>query len=76
MSEERTPDGKVGYRVLKVFGHRVGRQLSIAEHARCPYCDGDERHIKTAKHGAFCDFDPDKDPVSFGFPTDDGRYRE
>ena len=76
MSEERTPDGKVGYRVLEVFCRRVGRQLTIAEHARCPYCDGDETHIKTAKHEAFCDFDPAKDPVSFGFPRDKGHYHE
>ena len=74
MSESRTPDGEVGYRVLKVLCRRVGRQLTIEEHARCPYCDGDKSHIKTVKHEAFCDFKPGVDPVSFGFPDDNGRY--
>ena len=73
-AEERTPDG-VGYRVTKVLCHRVGRQLTIDEHAKCPYCDGDPKHIKTAKHGAFCDFKPSDDPVSFGFPKDKGHYK-
>ena len=73
-AEERTPDG-VGYRVTKVLCHRVGRQLTIDEHAKCPYCDGDPKHIKTAKHEAFCDFKPGEDPVSFGFPKDKGHYK-
>ena len=74
MTEERTPDG-VGYRVTKVMCHRVGRQLSIAEHEKCPYCDGDPKHIKTAKHEYFCDFKPGEDPVNFGFPKDKGHYK-
>jgi hypothetical protein len=73
MAEERTPDG-VGYRVTKVMCHRVGRQLSIDEHAKCPYCDGDPKHIKTAKHESFCDFKPGEDPINFGFPPDKGHY--
>ena len=75
MSEERTPDGRVGYRVLSVFCRRVGRQLTVEEHTSCPYCDGDPSHVKTAKHEAFCDFKPGEDPVSFGFPEDKGHYQ-
>ena len=74
MSEQRTPDGKVGFRVLKVMCRRLGKQLTIAEHARCPYCDGDPKHIVTVKHENFCDFKPGEDPVSFGFPPDKGHY--
>ena len=26
-------------------------------------------------HGTFCDYDPEKDPISFGFPPDGTRHQ-
>ena len=74
MSEQEGTGDRVGYRVIKVFCRRVERQLSVEEHAQCPYCNGREDLIRTAKHERFCDYQPGVDPISFGFPTDRGRY--
>ncbi len=73
MSEKHTPEPK-GFRVISVYCRRVERHLPVAEHARCPYCNGREDLIRTARHDAFCDFQPGRDPISFGFPPDRGRY--
>ena len=74
MSENLGGGAPQGFRVLKVFCRRVERQLSVEEHARCPYCNGREDLIQTARHETFCDFRPGTDPISFGFPSDRGRY--
>ena len=52
----------------EVYCRRVKRPLPLAEHERCPYCFGETGEIKTGEHEKFCDFDPEKDPVNFGFP--------
>jgi hypothetical protein len=62
-------------RVVQVFCRRVERHLDVEEHARCPYCNGDEDRIRTARHESFCDYQPGADPTCFGFPEDRGRYR-
>jgi hypothetical protein len=39
------------------------------EHLACPYCFGRKREVvEGGAHRAFCDFDEEQDPVSFGFP--------
>jgi len=53
---------------------RVQRPLSSRKHLRCPYCFGDENAVKAGKHADFCEFNPDRDPVNFGFPQTHGRH--
>lgn len=52
---------------------RCDRQLELAEHARCPYCFGDEVSLRRGDRAEFCDFHPGKDPVHFGFPEEAER---
>ena len=40
---------------------------------QCPYCFGGDKEVATGDHEKFCDFEPGKDPVSFGFPKDSER---
>jgi hypothetical protein len=54
---------------------RVERPLSVEEHLACPYCYGGEQEVREGGRECFCDFDKAKDPVHFGFPEDQGRYR-
>jgi hypothetical protein len=65
-----------GFAVKAVYCKRLDKQLPVAEHADCVYCHGDEEEIKTAEHERFCEFDPDKDPVHFGFPEGTSRDLE
>lgn len=58
----------------QVFCRRLQHELSVSEHARCPYCFGREQEIAEGEHRAFCDFDPKKDPINFGFPDDSSRH--
>lgn len=54
--------------VKAVFCKRLGKQLPVEEHSDCVYCHGSIDEIKSADHERFCEFDPAKDPVHFGFP--------
>lgn len=58
----------------RVFCRRVQRELPVHEHQGCPYCHA-EQQVDTAVHAKFCNFDPEQDPVSFGFPDDSDRMR-
>ena len=51
-----------------VFCRRLERPLPFREHLDCPYCFGNKADISTAEHACFCDFEPGKDPIHFGFP--------
>jgi len=55
---------------------RLNRDLPICEHLRCPYCYGRSVDVRASDHATFCDFDPARDPVSFGFPKSAGHFRE
>lgn len=55
-------------RVLAVHCPRLDCQLTVEEHARCLYCHGDIDDVRSGKREIFCNYDPEKDPVSFGFP--------
>ena len=58
----------------KVYCVRNRLMKDAAEHIGCPYCFGKKREvIEDGKHLEFCDYDPDKDPISFGFPEDTTR---
>lgn len=77
MSDERPPKGPEAQPTAKgpVHCRRLDRVLPVGEHAECPYCFGKSAQIQTGEHGNFCDFKPEEDPISFGFPETHGHYR-
>lgn len=54
---------------------RVEAVYTPEEHASCPYCYGKASDVAPGGYAKFCDFQPGKDPICFGFPDDKGRYR-
>ncbi len=53
----------------QVFCRRNQVLKDASEHLSCPYCFGKKREaVEGRPHEEFCDYDPAKDPVSFGFP--------
>ena len=57
-----------------VFCVRNQVHKPVSEHLGCPYCFGKTRAVvDRGEHQQFCDFDPDKDPTSFGFPENSTR---
>lgn len=60
----------------KVFCRRLQRPLPVAEHEKCLYCFGGAAEIRTGDTARFCDFDPEKDPIQFGFPDGGGWVGE
>ena len=53
-----------------VHCRRVNAAMTVEEHAECPYCHGNEAEIGSADHERFCSYDPESDPVVYGFPPD------
>jgi hypothetical protein len=53
---------------------RLGRPLTVHEHRECPYCHGKTAEVASGQHETFCDYDPEEDPINFGFPQDRGRH--
>jgi hypothetical protein len=51
-----------------VFCQRIQEPVSVDEHKGCAYCFGTVEAVKEGKHEEFCDYDPDRDPLQFGFP--------
>ena len=58
---------------LLVHCVRLDAMRLPAEHLRCSYCFGRDAEIRAGLHRRFCDFDAERDPVSFGFPSSHGR---
>lgn len=57
-----------------VFCKRNHTSKDADEHMSCPYCFGKLREvIENGERTEFCDFDPDEDPITFGFPDDSTR---
>ena len=57
-----------------VFCLRNHSSKEAGEHMACPYCFGKKRElIEDGERKEFCDYDPDEDPVTFGFPDDSSR---
>jgi hypothetical protein len=54
---------------------RTNQDYDVEKHTQCPYCFGEEKDVATGDYEAFCDFQPGKDPVSFGFPENTARNR-
>lgn len=56
------------YRVQSLLCRRTGERLPLEEHKHCVYCFGRAEEVETGLHARFCGFDPERDPVHFGFP--------
>ena len=68
--------GKCPVRVTgRVRCQRTEQDLRVEEHLLCPYCFGQTANIETGEHTRFCGFEPERDPVSFGFPEHGSRYQ-
>ena len=53
----------------RIFCVRNQCEKPADEHLGCPYCFGKRREvIESGERKDFCDFDPEKDPTTFGFP--------
>jgi hypothetical protein len=52
---------------------RTDTEYDVNEHLRCPYCFGKDVDVKSEDRSRFCDFDPDRDPINFGFPENSTR---
>jgi hypothetical protein len=70
--EKETPGDAKG---KPVHCRRTGQDYQPHEHQRCPYCWGEKKEVETGEHQEFCDYDPKKDPISFGFPPDGSRQQ-
>jgi len=53
---------------------RTDQEYDCSEHERCPYCFGNTADVRAGDHTKFCDYDPEKDPVSFGFRANSDRW--
>lgn len=71
MTDKKKEDG----RESQVVCRRTGEKYSSEEHHRCPYCFGDKTEVVPGEHEAFCDYDPAKDPIHFGFPPGSTRSK-
>lgn len=57
-----------------VFCLRNHTGKAAEEHMACPYCFGKKRElIENGERKEFCDYDPDQDPITFGFPEGSSR---
>ncbi|MFO1012022.1 MAG: hypothetical protein U1F29_18335 [Planctomycetota bacterium] len=64
------------YRVTSLLCKRTGQRLPLAEHEACPYCFGKKDEVATGLHSHFCGYQPERDPVHFGFPGGTARDLE
>jgi hypothetical protein len=52
----------------QVYCQRIQEPVSVDEHKKCAYCFGTVEAVVEGNHEEFCDYDPDRDPLQFGFP--------
>jgi len=57
-----------------VHCRRIDRMRELEEHLTCPYCRGRKAAVAHGEHSRFCDYDPEVDPISFGFPERGSRF--
>jgi hypothetical protein len=67
-------DERKGGKAARVPCRRLTVERTVDDHRRCPYCFGRAEDVASGKHARFCDFDAERDPIVFGFPTRFGRY--
>jgi hypothetical protein len=74
MEEKPKDEARPAIRVKTLRCRRTGQTFDVPQHARCPYCFADDDTIaKSGDYEDFCDFDPEKDPINFGFRHDSTR---
>ncbi len=69
--DKKQPDREAAPK--RVFCIRNQCEKSPDEHLGCPYCFGKKKAVESGERCEFCDFDPEKDPTSFGFPEGASR---
>lgn len=72
--EDKHDDPSPELHLQRLRCNRTGQQYSLDTHERCPYCWGSRERIERGKHEGFCDYDPDRDPIHFGFPDGTARH--
>lgn len=60
----------------KVHCVRLNQARTASEHRDCPYCYGKQAAVAEGDRAHFCDYQPGKDPVNFGFPEGTSRDKE
>jgi hypothetical protein len=74
MDDKPKEAGPLSMRLKTLRCRRTGQMFDVPTHARCPYCFADEDTIaKGGQYEDFCGFDPEKDPINFGFRHDSTR---
>jgi len=58
-----------------VHCRRVNAAKTVDEHATCPYCFGKHAEIESGERERFCSFDPEVDPLIYGFPPGVGHLK-
>ncbi len=58
----------------RVFCVRNHVSKATDDHLGCPYCFGKKRElVEDGQREEFCDYSPDDDPLTFGFPEGSAR---
>jgi hypothetical protein len=58
---------------VHVWCPRLEQERPVEEHINCAYCYGTGVDVAQGDRKCFCDFEPGKDPVNFGFPEGSSR---
>jgi hypothetical protein len=74
MNEETRAEGIPILRLKQLRCRRLARLVDLEEHESCPYCFGHRKELLTGRYETFCDWQPGRDPIQFGFPP--GTRRE
>jgi len=74
MTAKTVPEPEPAHDQVRVQCRRIHKDLMASEHRDCPYCFGTEETVRSCGYATFCDFEPEKDPLAFGFPDAFGRY--
>ena len=64
------------YRIRTLLCRRTQQFVAPEEHLNCPYCFGRESDVQRGLHERFCGYQPERDPIHFGFPTETERERD
>ncbi len=77
MADETSGDADAHVKLKELRCRRTGQMYTVEKHVECPYCSGDAATIeRDGKYANFCEFEPGKDAVHFGFPEGSARNRK
>ncbi len=71
MNATTVPEGE-----KRVHCVRLNQARTASEHRDCPYCYGKNAEVQSGDRSHFCDYQPGKDPIQFGFPEGTTRDAE